>query len=74
MFSGPDGLQNQLKGRQMFCRTEIGAEINQAQEEMQRAVVAHMLEFKSMLDKDQQKKFFDLIEKVMTGKKGLPCA
>ena len=35
------------------------AEINGVQEDMQKMVVAHMLEFKSLLDKDQQKKFFD---------------
>ena len=32
------------------------AQINKIQEEMQKMVVSHMLEFKSMLDKDQQKK------------------
>jgi hypothetical protein len=36
--------------------------INRMQEEMQKTVVAHMLEFKSMLDKEQQKKFLDMIE------------
>ncbi len=48
-------------------------EINRVQEEMQRAVVAHMLEFKSLLDKDQQKKFLDLIEGAMTNGTGLHC-
>jgi len=38
------------------------AEINGVQEDMQKMVVAHMLEFKSMLDKGRQKKFFDLIQ------------
>ena len=38
------------------------ASINKAQEEMQKTVVSHMLEFKSMLDKDQQKKFMDMID------------
>jgi Spy/CpxP family protein refolding chaperone len=42
------------------------AEINGVQQGMQKLVVAHMLEFKSMLDKDQQKKFFDLIQGAMT--------
>ena len=40
-------------------------QINKTQEDMQRMVVAHMLEFKSLLDKDQQKKFLDLIEGAM---------
>lgn len=39
--------------------------INKIQEEMQKMVVSHMLEFKSMLDKDQQKKFIDLVQGAM---------
>jgi Spy/CpxP family protein refolding chaperone len=39
--------------------------INKIQEDMQKAVVSHMLEFRSMLDKDQQKKFLDMIEGTM---------
>jgi len=38
------------------------AEINGVQQEMQKMIVAHMLEFKSMLSREQQKKFFDLIQ------------
>ena len=38
------------------------AEINGVQEDMQKMVVAHMLQFKSMLDKSQQEKFFELIQ------------
>jgi hypothetical protein len=49
------------------------AEINRVQEDMQKLVVAHMLEFKSMLDKGQQKKFFDLIQGAMTGMQGIQC-
>lgn len=49
------------------------AEISEAQHEMQEMVVAHMLEFKSMLDTDQHRKFFDLIEGAMTGKKEMQC-
>ena len=49
------------------------AEINQVQEDMQKMVVAHMLEFKSMLDKDQQKKFFDLIQGAMTRTQEVQC-
>lgn len=39
--------------------------INKIQEDMQKTVVAHMLEFKSMLNKDQQKKFLHMIEGAM---------
>jgi Spy/CpxP family protein refolding chaperone len=49
------------------------AEINGVQEEMQKMVVAHMLQFKSMLDKDQQKKFFDLIQGAMTRRQEIQC-
>jgi len=49
------------------------AEINGVQEDMQKMIVAHMLEFKSMLDKGQQKKFFDLIQGAMTRRQGIQC-
>jgi hypothetical protein len=49
------------------------AEINGVQGDMQKMIVTHMLEFKSMLDKDQQKKFFDLIQGAMTRKQGIQC-
>jgi Spy/CpxP family protein refolding chaperone len=49
------------------------AEINGVQEDMQKMVVAHMLEFKSMLGKDQQKKFFDLIQGAMTRRHEVQC-
>jgi Spy/CpxP family protein refolding chaperone len=49
------------------------SEINRVQEDMQKLVAAHMLQFKSMLDKDQQKKFFDLIEKAMTRRQEIQC-
>jgi Spy/CpxP family protein refolding chaperone len=49
------------------------AEINEVQGDMQKLVVAHMLEFKSMLDKGQQKKFFDLIQGAMIGMQQVPC-
>ncbi len=50
------------------------AEINRMQEEMQRKIAAHMLAVKASLDKDQQQKFFDLIENTMaqTGQVGCP--
>jgi uncharacterized membrane protein len=49
------------------------AEINGVQEDMQKMVVAHILEFKSMLDKGQQKKFFDLIQGAMTRRQEIQC-
>jgi Spy/CpxP family protein refolding chaperone len=49
------------------------AKINGVQEDMQKLVVAHMLQFKSMLDKDQQRKFFDLIEGAMTRRQEIQC-
>jgi Spy/CpxP family protein refolding chaperone len=49
------------------------AEINRVQEDMQKLVVAHMLEFKSMLNKGQQKKFFDLIQGAMAGMQEIQC-
>jgi Spy/CpxP family protein refolding chaperone len=49
------------------------AEINGAQEDMQKMIVDHMLGFKSMLDKDQQKKFFDLIQRAMTRRHEIQC-
>lgn len=48
-------------------------EINRVQEDMQKLVVAHMLQFKSMLNKSQQKKFFALIEKAMTIRQEIQC-
>ncbi len=41
------------------------AEISKMQEEMQRIIATHMLELKASLDKDQQQRFFDLIENTM---------
>jgi Spy/CpxP family protein refolding chaperone len=49
------------------------AQINGVQEDMQKLVVAHMLEFKSMLDNNQQKKFFDLIQEAMTRRREIQC-
>ncbi len=48
-------------------------QINSTQEDMQSMVVAHMLEFKSLLDKDQQKRFLDLIEGAMAKRKEALC-
>jgi len=48
-------------------------EISGAQEEMQRAVAAHMLRFKSLLNRDQQRRFFELVEGAMAGKERAQC-
>ena len=48
-------------------------EINGVQEDMQKLVVAHMLQFKSILEKDQQKKFFDLVQGGMTKMQKIQC-
>jgi Spy/CpxP family protein refolding chaperone len=47
--------------------------INKIQEDIQKTVVSHMLEFKSMLNKDQQKKFLDMIEGAMGQRRGEIC-
>jgi Spy/CpxP family protein refolding chaperone len=41
------------------------ADINAVQQQIQELIVSHMLEFKSILDRDQQKKFLDLIQEAM---------
>ena len=50
--------------------------ISAMQKEMQQRITGHMLEEKSLLDKDQQQQFLDLIEKHMTrgGHGGCPPA
>jgi hypothetical protein len=48
-------------------------EISGKQEEMQRMIVGHMLQIKSSLDMDQQRKFFDLIERNMSGSGSMSC-
>lgn len=45
---------------------DITAEISSMQEDMQRLITAHILEEKALLDKKQQEKFLDLLEKTMT--------
>ena len=49
------------------------SQINGEQEEMQKMIVAHILEFKGMLDRKQQQKFLDLIDEAMTGKSEVQC-
>jgi Spy/CpxP family protein refolding chaperone len=49
------------------------AEIAGLQHDVQKAAVAHMLEFKALLDKDQQTRFFDLIGGAMKKSPGLSC-
>lgn len=41
------------------------AQINATQQEMQKTIVTHMLDFKSMLNAEQQKKFLDMVESAM---------
>ncbi len=48
-------------------------EISVKQEEMQRLIAGHMLEMKSSLDIGQQRKFFDLIERNMSGSGQMSC-
>lgn len=48
-------------------------QISNAQEDIQNLVVAHMLEFKARLDKDQQEKFLDLIAGAMSHLKDGGC-
>ncbi|MGA3174988.1 MAG: periplasmic heavy metal sensor [Syntrophorhabdales bacterium] len=52
---------------------ETIARINKIQEEMQKTMVFHMLEFKSMLDKDQQKRFLDLVRGAMDQRREAMC-
>ncbi len=47
--------------------------INKIQEDIQKTVVSHMLEFKSMLGREQQKKFLHLIESAMAQRRGEIC-
>lgn len=49
------------------------SQISRMQEEMQRKVTIHMLEEEALLDKDQQKKFLDLIENAMTEGRQMGC-
>ena len=49
------------------------SEINRLQYDVQKTAVSHILEFKRMLDKDQQVKFFNLIEGTMRKGTGLQC-
>ncbi len=66
------GLMRADKPDQKAIEASI-AQINRAQEEMQKTVVAHMLEFKSMLDKDQQQKFLNMIEGAMGQHREMQC-
>ena len=58
------GLLRQDRPDDKAIQATIGR-INKEQEEIQKIVVSHMIEFKSMLDKGQQKKFIDIIEGAM---------
>jgi Spy/CpxP family protein refolding chaperone len=57
-------------------RAAIGetiAEISKAQAEVQRMVVAHMLELKAEMDREQQESFLDLVGEAMTKQKDIQC-
>ena len=49
------------------------AEISAMQEEMQYLVAAHMLEVKAMMTKEEQQRFLDLIENVMSKGSQIGC-
>jgi hypothetical protein len=52
---------------------ETIAEISKAQADVQRMVVAHMLELKAEMDRVQQKRFLDLVEAAMTQQEAFQC-
>jgi Spy/CpxP family protein refolding chaperone len=50
-------------------------DISSMQEDIQRTVIAHIIDIKSLLNKEQQKKFFNLLETIITQKedgRGVP--
>ena len=49
------------------------AEISSMQKDLQVTVAYHMLDIRTVLDKEQQKKFFNLIEGAMSEKGQMPC-
>ncbi|MEW6108037.1 MAG: periplasmic heavy metal sensor [Nitrospirota bacterium] len=49
------------------------SQINRIQGEIQRKIAVHILEEKALLDKQQQKKFLDLIENAMTQGRQMGC-
>lgn len=51
----------------------VVSEISGMQEEMQRMIAMHMLDMKAGLDKEQQKKFLDLIDNAMTEGRQMGC-
>ena len=51
----------------------VVSDIGVIQEEMQRMISMHMLDTKAGLDKEQQKKFLDLIEDAMTEGRQMGC-
>jgi Spy/CpxP family protein refolding chaperone len=51
----------------------VVSEISRMQEEMQQMIAMHMLNMKAGLDKEQQKKFLDLIDNAMTEGRQMGC-
>jgi len=56
-----------------YAIAAVVSEINKMQEEMQRMIAMHMLDMKAGLDKEQQKKFLDLIDNAMTEGRQMGC-
>ena len=56
-----------------YAIAAVVSEINRMQEEMQRMIAMHMIDMKAELDKDQQKKFLDLIENAMAKGRQIGC-
>jgi hypothetical protein len=78
-----DGRRKEIAGKRLLMlnlmRADIPdkraidtaiSDISRMQEDMQRVVAMHILEEKATLNKDQQKKFIDLIEDAMTKEGG----
>lgn len=64
-------MRDQKPDRKAIDRTI--REISGKQEEMQRMIAGHMLGIKASLDKEQQQKFLDLIERAMAGGGHMSC-
>ena len=66
------GLMRADRPDHKAIETDIN-QINGVQQEMQKMIVAHMLDFKATLNRDQQKKFFDLIQGAMGMRHEIQC-
>jgi Spy/CpxP family protein refolding chaperone len=74
-----DAKRNELVALMRFERPDRKVidttikEISNLQEDMQRNIADHVLEIKASLDKDQQQKFLDLIERAMAEESATGC-